>query len=407
MYKFQCILILLTFLTISVNSQVDTISFVDFSGNKRTRSNYLLRFIDIKKGNIADSVSIAEDMRRLRTLSSVLMVTPFIIPTDSGNLLRYQIKERWTLLPVGDFGITGNSLWIGAGAMESNLFGRGIYTYLYVEYGTPYAFHFILRNPYLFGSKWGIEAISKLSNETENWEYAENGFFRKSYISVAAKYELRFEKDIYFGIKFQQDELMNKLEDELFKLESRQTMSGFVKLMCQKIDYRNFYLSGWKNYFLYEQQFSPDNKSVFLIRDDFFYFQHYRKSNLAYRLSFGISNEKKAGYLPFIADSYNNIRGSGYRMYKGNRIATLNCEYRYTIYDKRFLGIQLVAFTDIGNIKAEINNSVIHEKNLIHAGPGLRLIFTKAYNALLSVDYGINLQDPVKSSFVLGWGQYF
>lgn len=347
-------------------------------------------------------------MRRLRTLSSVLNVTPFVLPTDSGNVLTYQIKERWTLLPVGDFGVTEKSFWIGAGAMESNLFGRGVYAYAYLEYGTPYAYHFILRSPYLLSSKWGVEAISRISNESENWKFLQNENFYKSYISLAAKYEFRFEKDIYFGLKLQEEKLLDNVGDDLITLDSRQVMVGFVKLIWQKIDNRYFYLDGWKNYFLMEQLLPiSGDKPVFMVRDDLYFFRHYNKTNLAFRMSIGLSNETEAGYLPFTTDSYNNIRGSGYREYKGNRIGTINCEYRYTIFENNYSGIQVLAFTDMGNIKATIKNTIHEEDYLFFAGTGFRLIFKKAYNAVLSIDYGMNVQNPVQGSFVIGWGQYF
>ena len=107
------------------------ISSIRFSGIKRTKIQYLERFIETEVGHKPDSLIIKEDLRRLRNLAPVMLADVSYESADSGILLNYKIVERYTLLPVGDFGITDDNFWIGGGLMESNLFGRGLYTYGY------------------------------------------------------------------------------------------------------------------------------------------------------------------------------------------------------------------------------------------------------------------------------------
>ncbi|HMN91528.1 MAG TPA: hypothetical protein PKE68_16015, partial [Saprospiraceae bacterium] len=51
---------------------------------------------------------------------------------------------------------------------------------------------------------------------------------------------------------------------------------------------------------------------------------------------------------------------------------------------------------------------LVDANNFRHfAGGGIRLIYKKAWDAILRVDYGVDLYNVQERGFVLGVGQYF
>jgi outer membrane protein assembly factor BamA len=392
------------------------IAATEISGNKRTKTSYLERFIHQHAGDPVDSLKIEEDLRRLRTLSGILNAGCEIHSTDSGVVLHYTIAERYTLLPVGDFGITDDNFWVGLGAMESNLAGRGMYIYGFYRYNQNHTVHMIFRDPYIAGSKWGVELQLKNLPTTETTTGEQKILNRFFDAAAAAKYEIRYENDLLAGISYREQSYRYLEEDEASAADSlssgRKSLVPFVSWELSRLDYRYFYVSGWRNNLHVETAlpFGETPAIIFLFYDELrFYKRLGDKGNWATRVLAGISNEDQTFFSPFIADSYYNFRGIGYRAAKGNTVGLINLEYRQTVYENKIGGIQAVIFTDAGFLlrnnqaKTSSSDSNFHS----YAGLGLRFIYKKAYNAILSIDYGLNLQQFNEGGWVIGWGQYF
>ena len=390
---------------------------IEIEGNERTRTEYLERFIKMKAGSSVDSLLIENDLRRLRTLAGVGNVRASVFSFDTISVLRYHITERYTLLPVGDFGITEDNFWVGGGAMESNLTGRGIYVYGFYRYNGNHAFHMIYRDPYVLGSKWGSEIQIKrfptLETTGDSIEIL-NLFFD---VSAAVRYEFRYENDLLAGLSYREQSYRYKLasDEEIAKdpATERNSIVPFASWELSRLDYHDFYVSGWRNTMHAEMAIpvAGAEKLIFLFHEEFrFYTRLGKKGNFASRILLGFSNEDQTLFSPFIADSYYNFRGIGYRVAKGNAVGLINLEYRFTLYENKLGGIQSVIFSDTGFLakSADLTETRMM-RNTFHsfAGPGLRLIYKKAYNAVLSIDYGFNLQDLRHRGWVVGWGQYF
>lgn len=401
-----------------VNGQTDKkIYSVEISGNKKTKSTYLQRFIYTTPKEQYDNIKINDDLRRLRTLSPVMDAEIDTVHVDSGIIIKYNITERFTILPVGDFGITKDNFWIGFGAMESNLAGKGMYIYGFYRYNIDHTLHLIFRNPYIYGSKWGIDFQFKNLPATEQLETDSSLKQQYTDISVAGKYELRFENDLYFGMSFRYQsgkyEFYNEESVETEDIGFRRSLVAFFRWEIKKLDIKHFYIDGWRNN-LYVEAALPltaNNSSVLLFYDDFrFYKKLMLRGNFAFRVLAGLSNEEYAVFAPFIADSYYNFRGIGYRAIKANTIGLINMEYRQTIFENHFGGIQAVVFSDLGVLlNNEYSNpkSTFDKETITYGGIGTRFIFKKVYNAILSIDYGMNLQNLKKGGWVFSWGQYF
>jgi outer membrane protein insertion porin family len=412
------VFILAFILTLQTYSQQRlVIDSIRIEGNKRTRTEYLERFIKSKPGGPPDSVTIGNDLRRLGNLSGVMHATACLIHEDSLLTLVYSIDERYTLLPVGDFGITEDNFLIGAGLMESNLAGRGIYVYGYYQYSSYNTVHLIFRNPYLHGSKWGTEFQLKNLPASEITTSGHKLISRYFDMSLAARYEFRLENEILLGTsyRFQSGKTINTdtPDQPVINYQERYAQTLFIKWEIRKLCYTYFYIDGWRNDLHFGMVF-PYHKitnPILICFDEFrFYKRLGYKGNGAMRLLVGISGENKTVFFPFIADSYYNFRGIGYRADRGNMIGLMNLEYRLTLFENRMAGIQAVVFNDSGflqNTDVSTSEETFNESLRSFTGLGIRLIYKKAYNAVLSIDYGINLASPWEGGWVVGWGQYF
>ena len=88
----------------------------------------------------------------------------------------------------------------------------------------------------------------------------------------------------------------------------------------------------------------------------------------------------------------------------------LNLEYRRTFFENKNFGIQGVLFTDFANLRIPGQNfkwALNLPTNRIHGGGGLRLVYKKAFNSVMRIDYGVGLDGQNEHGLVLGLGQFF
>jgi outer membrane protein insertion porin family len=142
----RILFIFLLLISTVLYGQILPIGAISFEGNTNTRTTYLQHFIGSSKGELIDSSLLENDLRKLRSLPGIMDAFYAIdsFKKDSVRLI-FSVKERSTLLPVGDFGITSGNFWVGAGAMESNLAGKGLYLYGYYRYNNDHTAHIIFR----------------------------------------------------------------------------------------------------------------------------------------------------------------------------------------------------------------------------------------------------------------------
>ena len=131
---------------------------------------------------------------------------------------------------------------------------------------------------------------------------------------------------------------------------------------------------------------------------------------MAARLRFGISAQVNSPFVPFVLDSYINIRGSGNRVARGTGELVANLEYRYNIRENNWGVYQGVLFMDIGGwrpINQPFKAAFTPEHSTSFFGLGGRVHFKKVYNLTLRADYGFQISDFTNQGVVVGLGQYF
>jgi outer membrane protein insertion porin family len=133
-----------------------------------------------------------------------------------------------------------------------------------------------------------------------------------------------------------------------------------------------------------------------------------RNGNLATRLRLGLSTNEDTPFAPFVLDSYLNIRGVGNRVDRGTGSIVTNLEYRHTIFDDRMFAAQAVGFIDFGTWRkpgGDFSDFSKTENMKAFGGLGLRVIYKRAFDTMLRIDYGYDYNRS--GGFVVGIGQYF
>ncbi|MEL7341401.1 MAG: outer membrane protein assembly factor, partial [Bacteroidota bacterium] len=179
-----------------------------------------------------------------------------------------------------------------------------------------------------------------------------------------------------------------------------------------RLNYHGIYLSGWANYTLLESVYNMQYGDFFqLFINDFHYFRRIKyRGNLAARVRVGLSSNVNSPFAPFVLDSRINIRGSGNRVDRGTGTVIMNLEYRHSFLERRNLAIQGVIFSDIGVWRTPGGgwDDFVNPEYLRHfVGSGIRIIYPRAHNAMLRIDYGFGLFQGGESGLVVGFGQYF
>lgn len=387
-------------------------------GNKKTKEGYLRKFIETKQGEIYDSLIVEEDMRRLRNLPSILDAQNYMVENDSGALIIYQLTERFTILPIGDFGWSDDYFYFGLGAMESNGFGRGIYLLGYYRFTKQHSFQSIFKIPYLWGTPFGIQAQVIQWNTVERIEIDnQHEVYKYNYtdVQMLVRYEFNPDHKIHFGYTYHIDK---------FKLKNNESVTTFpdnylieysgLKLIhdLKHLDYKKYILDGWSNYLTTELRFPLSNHSITsYLLNKFLYFRNFANStNFCFRGIVGLSGKQFDSFAEFTFDDYTNMRGIGYNAKRGNALTVVNLDIRQKIFETRRYATQAVIFSDIGTIRSNQQTyaQMFSMSNYDYfTGGGLRLIFKDVHDAVLSLDYGIDIQNFDNQSFIFRWGQFF
>ena len=109
-------------------------------------------------------------------------------------------------------------------------------------------------------------------------------------------------------------------------------------------------------------------------------------------------------FAPFVIDSRLNIRGSGNRIDRGTGQVILNAEFRQSVFDVGNVAGQVVGFSDLGtwrNPGGDFADFVDRENFRHFIGLGVRLIYKRAFDAILRLDYGIDIYNSSQRGFVI------
>ena len=179
----------------------------------------------------------------------------------------------------------------------------------------------------------------------------------------------------------------------------------------QKINYNSLRLEGWS---IQSELKNTFGNTIAFFQQGIVSSTYYKKisvnGDLALRAKIGFTSNKLGPFGPFTLDSYLNLRGAGTQIDRGTGQLVFNIEYRHAIFETPKVCFQVVVFNHVGTWRKPSQNiSQMFEKDsmMAYSGLGTRIFFTKVYDLILRLDYGISITNSLQSGFVFGIGQYF
>ncbi|MEM8585035.1 MAG: outer membrane protein assembly factor [Bacteroidota bacterium] len=407
-----------------------------FSGTKRTQLSYLAAHVEClelssKKEELRctplkdqDWETYLEDLRQQLVNLPVLIDAEYTwqVTENQDTLIEWILKEGQTISPLLNFGgIRGNFHYL-LGFHDIHFQGRGqTLTAYYQNIDGEHNYSIALSNPSYRGSRWGYRLESRRYAAIEPVFFSiatTNYIYRNLSFEAGAGYRPRPNVQFNLAINAFREryERQNREENPGVGPQELTLMKFALKagFRFDQVDYNGEILDGFAWHINTQRITTASDNSVFLfaLNDLYFYRQIGSRGNLATRFRLGLSTNENSPFAPFVLDSQVNIRGSGNRIDRGTAQAVLNIEYRHRIWEdrrKRFAA-QAVAFSDIGNWRNPGGDlaQLISSENLRHfAGIGLRLISNSSKDAVIRIDYGVDVYNPNERGLVLGFGQYF
>jgi len=405
---------------ISTISWSQVIDEVRWEGIDKSDKEFLETWIESKKGEELSWKTISNDELFLKNLQIFSSVYSSIDSTD-GIILTYHITETHAIVPIVGFGKIDDNFYLELGAADFNAFGntaqiRGKYT-LYDRHSFEAYFH----NRFINSSKWGVSVNLQKRSTTEP-VYIQNSSsiydFDLYVAEVLPGYNINRFLYLQSGLAFLRENYLyvGLISDgsELNFPESV-TANKWLSKTVLTLDKRSFYyqyVEGFSSQLFIEYVWSEIDNSTFLkiFNESKYFTRIHDRGNYASRLRLGLSSNNDNPFPPFVVDSYVNIRGSGNRIARGSTELVLNQEYRHTLWENDWGGIQGVGFIDAGAWRPageEFNSLFIESNMLIFTGLGGRFFLKKWYNAFFRADIGVNPLEPESMGLVLGVGQYF
>ncbi len=420
-----CLSMALISLTGYGQQQTERIHAISFKGLKKSKPEFLFKFLSSQVGQVYDSSQVKLDEQALRNLQIFNDVSSSIEKTEKGVEVKFQCEEVITLIPSLDFGGVRGNRYVQVGMYDYNFLGERALLGGYYRFDGRHSFQVIFNQPFIRGSNWGIFSnFSRLATQ-------EPLFFRRedqeqTQVRLNYNYD-NYTSELLGSYTFRIGHFMQAGGAYLFeryrRLDSTDlqvpTNEGLHKLILkytytfQKLNFFWQYLDGFSQEVFAEAvaTFNSEERFWKLLTISKYYKRIGQNGNLAMRLRLGVSPNRESPFVPFVLDSYVNIRGSGNRVVRGSSEIVFNTEYRHTLFWRRKIGaVQGVAFMDGGTWRIQDGSEggiFDFSNSSFFYGLGVRFYLVKAYNFVLRADYGVDMSDWETRGWVLGVGQYF
>lgn len=409
-----------------------------FEGLKRTRLSYLTINLDkVELSSHADTLIWDVPNRAIDTLSLVAFRQNLVnLPQIQGATfsvdqiledgapkyhIHWEMVEAQTITPLFGFGGVKGNIHFLLGVNDQHLFGKGQELIaFYQNISGEHNFLFAYKNPSFRSTRFGVSAeLRRYAAEEPVYFQAGQAdyLYNNESISVGSSYMIRPRHLVEVGATiFNEDFELLEDSEAIAEAPVRFTVNKLLLKIGHRLDRRNYLserISGSLNSTLAEVVINTNDEPFAIVFHEFRKFGLVgKRGNWASRLRLGIATNRESPFAPFVLDSELNIRGSGNRIDRGSAQAVLNLEYRHLVWSdkKKNFSVQTVGFSDIGSWRAPGGEFVqlTNGSTLRHfVGGGVRVISAKAKNAVLRLDYGVDVTNAEERGFVLGFGQYF
>jgi len=425
-YWIKVIVFLLSFcLSANVLAQQPnyTINDILFSGYKKNKLSYLKKFVHSSSGQTLNSTQIKNDEHQLEQLVGVYDATVKIDTLGENQVnLTFQITEQRTLIPILGLGGIKDNFWYQLGISEFNFRGKSqtLIAYFLSNDKEPNG-KIYFQNDRINGGNWGYAVDLQRTGSIEPlffpdatviYTYANTGAGGSIFRSID------YDKRIDFGLTFFREDYEKNAERNIETDTPGPLALTQSKLLVKlgfnlnHIGYDYFYRSGMQWNLLSQYVINVDDKSKFisLAFEGKKFWRPYPKTNIAAQLRIAFASNNDSPFAPFVVDSQTNIRGVGNRVDRGTGQLVLNLEVRQTLIDHPYWASQLILFSDAGTWRipgGELSDFVDPDLFRQFVGVGIRLINKKIHQAIVRVDYGMDIFNTEQRGIVLGIGQYF
>ncbi len=412
---------IVTIYSIASFSQEKIVIDVKIRGTKKTKISEIEKIIKTRKNIVLDSVILKNNIIRLKRLPAISHAYFQVFHSHENKYNVFiNVEENFTLIPEVNFWTTTNKRFAyKIGLNDYNFLGRNIAFGGFYQKNRFNSYGVNFRAPTLFSRKWGI-ALNHLKWASEEPLYFDDKSANYKYENISyealALYQISFKHQLQFGVNFfkeKYDYLTGDTSPEIPRKLNINKRLLKVVYTYDELDYYYQYINGFKNEF-YGQYVTSKNEyqdDFLIFWNDFFYYKRIgEKGNWANRLRVGLSSNIKSPFAPFALDNNVNLRGVGILVDRGTGSIVWNTEYRYTLYDNKWLVIQGNIFNDLGTWRhpgGKLNDFLKSENIQIYSGIGLRFINKKIFNAVFRIDYGHGLTQGSSKGIVFGLGQYF
>lgn len=424
MCKQLLILIFVIPFQIPIYGQRDSIiSGVQFEGLKKTKETYLENILGLKDPSQFRADQLSGYVQRLKNLTNIADAQARIDTVGGQNVLHFDVEEANTLFPILNFGGIRDNLWFQVGFSEINWQGKGHQlSMFYRNNDARNNYNLFYKVPYINGSRFGGSLSFLRWASTEPLYFNEGAVFydyTNLSFGLSGIYEFTAGHNIELGATYFIEDYEKGEDQELSNPPGPQALRqpkwlGKITHKIDRVNYDFHRQEGLFNLVTAQAVYNTlDGTWFFIVLNNLHWFKTLNETeSLALRLRLGLSTNENTPFAPFVLDSNVNIRGSGNRIDRGTGVAVLNLEYRYELWNRKEndVAIQGVLFSDLGswrNPGGDLDD-LFDQENFRHfVGGGIRFVYKKAYNAILRLDYGLDIYDLNQRGFVIGIGQYF
>lgn len=433
-YQSKGYIALITGAPVDPETGVITIELVEVSvreikieGNRRTKSNVVLRELATKPGQVLNTKSVQEDLRTLRNLDLFEEVSARYDPvlTADGQVDPDQIgfvdfvvivKEKRT----GNLGLgLGYSPRDGVvgfvSVSEQNLWGRGQQAKVYVEQGGRQSYDLYFKEPWFDKHKTSLSVsvydrvsdrdlyYTDVSDAQESYEEQRRGF------TLGATRPVGKNRSLGLTYKLEEVERSGDIIDEVYLFEPLGKTSTIS--MSYLEDSRDFYAwptSGSRLRLAWDQgmsflggEFSYGKLTTEYAR----YFCLKRKATeaqstvLATRVMYGTATGDVPVFESFIVGGADTLRGYKEERFWGEQMLLATAEYRFPMGNE----LQGVAFMDVGDAWGgdwTDPYAVPDDSFNLHVGYGVGIRVNTPIGPI-RIDYGLG-EDGARTHFSIG-----
>ncbi len=394
------------------------ISSIEFQGLDKTNSTFLNRYLSNQNGQFFKSDVLQKDYQSLLNLDLFYDLEMDTMTVQDTMKIIYSGKEKLSVLPIFGFGGIRENFWIQVGGMDVNFRGRGERLLGYYTYYDRHSFLLNYVKPFIGRSNFGLSLVlQKLSTlEPLYFKNLEATYeYDNLTLEVLPGYNFGLKHKVHFGFAYLREKYFRVDPVILPELPSEISPNKWIlksKYQYGRLNYYSNFVHGFDNHLFLEGVLTTKANETFwkVLNVSRFLMRIGERGNWANRLRLGFSGNTESPFVPFVLDSYINIRGSGNRVARGIGEIVFNTEYRHNFREWPWGAVQGVLFWDAGGWRpvGKSVGEIFRKENITaFAGLGGRVYFKEIYNFIFRVDYGINLTDHRHHGVVIGVGQYF